>query len=228
MKKRDMRQLFVSHASVDRRAVERIVAYLEARGVKCWIAPRDIPPQSVYADAIGSAMKSARGCLVALTVNANASEAVKRELELASKYKKPFIPVKLERVEPALGLDYYLSNAQWLDYAADRDRALDRLIERVNGALPGPVFESGWIEKAPRDWSLAEQPFGLLGIIGVILDPIAGAIGDALSTDFVVRADQGDVLKVHSNVDELVRDAKLPIRVRFRRQDGKAVEVQKS
>src|SRR5215469_8133834 len=44
--------VFVSYASQDAAAAEVIVAALEARGLKCFIAPRDIPAGMEWATAI--------------------------------------------------------------------------------------------------------------------------------------------------------------------------------
>ena len=49
--------IFISHASEDAAVADKIVAYLEARGVPCWIASRDIPPRAIYADAIVEGMQ---------------------------------------------------------------------------------------------------------------------------------------------------------------------------
>ncbi|MGH6951737.1 MAG: toll/interleukin-1 receptor domain-containing protein [Vitreimonas sp.] len=136
-------RLFISHASEDAAVVNRILAYLEGRGVACWISSRDIPPRAIYADAITEAVKECSACLVVLSRSANESKAVKRELELASHYDKPFIPVLIDNTEPAEGLDYYLRNTQWVDYGRDGDRALDRI---AGGAPPAPdaTATSGW------------------------------------------------------------------------------------
>ncbi len=44
--------VFVSYASQDAAVANSIVETLEAHGIKCWIAPRDVRPGTVYADAI--------------------------------------------------------------------------------------------------------------------------------------------------------------------------------
>lgn len=129
-------RLFISHASEDSATVDRIVAYLEARGAPCWISSRDIPPRAIYADAITAAMQACSGCAVVLSAAANQSKAVKRELELASHYDKPFIPIRIDASEPAAGVDYYLRNTQWLDYRRDGERALDRIVGQAPGASP--------------------------------------------------------------------------------------------
>ena len=44
-----MRDVFVSYATEDRSTAEAVCAALEASGLRCWIAPRDIHPGSVWA-----------------------------------------------------------------------------------------------------------------------------------------------------------------------------------
>ena len=131
-----MARLFISHAHDDADTAARIVAYLESHGTPCWISSRDIPPRSIYADAITEAMQASSACVVLLTSAANQSKALKRELELASHYEKPFIPIRVDGVEPAAGLDYYLRNTQWVEYARDGDEALDRIVAAGRDVSP--------------------------------------------------------------------------------------------
>ncbi|HET9567503.1 MAG TPA: toll/interleukin-1 receptor domain-containing protein, partial [Vicinamibacterales bacterium] len=131
-----MARLFISHAHDDADTAARIVAYLESHGTPCWISSRDIPPRSIYADAITEAMQACSACVVLLTGAANQSKALKRELELASHYEKPFIPIRVDGVEPAAGLDYYLRNTQWVEYARDGDEALDRIVAAGRDVSP--------------------------------------------------------------------------------------------
>jgi TIR domain len=142
-------QLFISHAHDDAAAAARIMAYLEAHGVACWISSRDIPPRAIYADAITEAMLASSGCAVLITGAANQSKAVKREVELASHYNKPFIPIRVNGSEPGAGLDYYLRNTQWVDYARDGERALDRIVGALQGG-PTPVSSFAPTRRTPR------------------------------------------------------------------------------
>ena len=90
----------------------------------------------ISADAITEAMQACSACVVLLTSAANQSKALKRELELASHYEKPFIPIRVDGVEPAAGLDYYLRNTQWVEYARDGDEALDRIVDAGRDVSP--------------------------------------------------------------------------------------------
>lgn len=81
-------RLFISHASKDAAIADKIVSFLEARGVPCWISSRDILPRSKYADAIVEGMQSCSACAVLVSATSNASDEVKREVDLASRKKK--------------------------------------------------------------------------------------------------------------------------------------------
>lgn len=131
-------RLFISHANGDSATADKIVAYLEAHGVPCWIASRDIPPRAVYAEAIVDAIEACSACAVLVTADANKSDAIKREVELASHGKKPFIPVRVDGAEPSRGLAYYLRNIQWIEYKRDGTRALDRIVAHLGSGAAAP------------------------------------------------------------------------------------------
>ena len=78
MKKYD---IFVSHSSKDDNIVMPIVSALEAKGIKCWIAPRDVI--GPYAKAITEAIKSSKIFLLCLSHNSAVSEHVLNEIEIA-------------------------------------------------------------------------------------------------------------------------------------------------
>ncbi|MFO0201739.1 MAG: toll/interleukin-1 receptor domain-containing protein [Alphaproteobacteria bacterium] len=159
-------RLFISHANEDEATVNRIVSYLEAHGIPCWVAARDIPPRAIYADAITEAIQACSGCAVVLSAASNASKAVKRELELASHYDKPFIPLRIDATEPAAGVDYYLRNTQWLDYRRDGERALDRIVGQSAGA-PSPA-KAPTAQPSPRRVLSRFVPLVALILIGAI------------------------------------------------------------
>jgi hypothetical protein len=54
------RDVFISYASQDAAVAHAIVESLEAQGLKCWIAPRDVKPGAQYADAIVRAINEAK------------------------------------------------------------------------------------------------------------------------------------------------------------------------
>ena len=58
--------VFISHSSADKRAADAACGLLEARGIKCWIAPRDIRPGSDWGESIITAIEQTR--IVLLTI----------------------------------------------------------------------------------------------------------------------------------------------------------------
>jgi hypothetical protein len=72
--------LFVSHVSEDRSDAEDIVGELERRGVRCWIAPRNIRPGKPFDDEIAEAIDTSRAMLLIFSEHCNESEYIRREV----------------------------------------------------------------------------------------------------------------------------------------------------
>ncbi|MBV9554763.1 MAG: toll/interleukin-1 receptor domain-containing protein, partial [Alphaproteobacteria bacterium] len=88
--------LFVSHVSEDRGAAMDIVAELERRGVKCWIAPRDVHPGGHFDDEIVDAIEASRAVLLVFSDRCNESEYIRREITVAGESHKLIIPFRIE------------------------------------------------------------------------------------------------------------------------------------
>ncbi|MBI1250462.1 MAG: TIR domain-containing protein [Alphaproteobacteria bacterium] len=172
-------RLFISHAGEDAERANRIVAHLEARGAPCWVAPRDIPLKSVYAEEITRALQTCKACAVIVSAASNNSAAVKRELELASHYGKPFVPIRIDATEPGPGLDYYLRNTQWLDLRSNEAAALDRLVAHLSSPsadAPAPAARTASSPPPPPPPSSARtRP--ILFAVGGLTALVALAIG---------------------------------------------------
>lgn len=115
--------VFISYAAADYHAAATICAQLEAHGVGCWIAPRDIDNDLLpYTQAIERGISQARAVVVMVSGVASLSVHIPRELDLALARKLPIVPVRLEDVEPSGQLNYLLRTCQWLN-AFDTDLA---------------------------------------------------------------------------------------------------------
>jgi hypothetical protein len=127
--------VFISYASEDFGQASTICATLEAAGIGCWIAPRDIDSQPLpYPEAIRLGLSRASAVVVIVSEAANLSVHVPRELDLALSRKLTIIPVRVENVAPRGQLDYLLRTCQWLD-AYDRGR--EAIAQELLGRLPG-------------------------------------------------------------------------------------------
>ena len=61
--------VFISHSSKDKPVADAVCANLEAAGVRCWIAPRDIAPGEDWPTAI--TMASAQSRIMVLIFSAS-------------------------------------------------------------------------------------------------------------------------------------------------------------
>jgi len=75
--------VFLSYSAADKDTALAVLAGLEKQGIRCWIAPRDIPAGSEYGQQIVDAVKACRVFVVVFSTGANASPHVRREVERA-------------------------------------------------------------------------------------------------------------------------------------------------
>ncbi len=106
---------FVCHASEDHDVADTLRAALETHGLRCWIAPRDVPAGANYADAIVSGIVGSDAVLLVFSHYADASPHVRRELEQAVNNDLRIVPVRIEDKMPSPEVRYYLGSWQWLD-----------------------------------------------------------------------------------------------------------------
>jgi len=121
--------LFVSHVSQDKDAAMQVVEELERRGLRCWIAPRNVRPGRPFDDEIANAIETCQAMLLIFSERCNDSEYIRREVTVAGESHKVVIPFRIENVEPKRGLRVRLSDLHWLDGFASREKAIDELID---------------------------------------------------------------------------------------------------
>ena len=126
---------FVSYASPDREKAFEIADSLEARGLKCWIAPRNVRPGREYGDEIIRGIENSRCLILVLSEAANESIYVRREAERAVSKRKPIFPIRIEDVLPSPGLELFVSATHWIDaWSANRVAAFDQIADLLAGA----------------------------------------------------------------------------------------------
>ena len=109
------RDVFISHSSADSKLAYAMCDYLEEKGIRCWIAPRNIPVGVKYGKSIIMGIKTCKIMVVLFNRNSNASEAVETEVERAFNYKTILIPFKLDETIPSDSLEFSFGSFQWLD-----------------------------------------------------------------------------------------------------------------
>ena len=107
-------EVFISHSHKDKVIADGVCANLEAAGIRCWIAPRDITPGVDWPTAILRAINVSRIMVLVFSAHSNTSDDVSRELILAANKKLVIVPFRIENVEPEPGKQYYLAQTHWL------------------------------------------------------------------------------------------------------------------
>jgi TIR domain len=105
-----LHKVFISHASSDRVAAEKLCRYLESNGLTCWIAPRDIPAGAIWGEAIVDAISRAAIFVVLVSRQSNKSSHVLREVERATSKQKFILPVLLDGEPLEKGLSIFCLN----------------------------------------------------------------------------------------------------------------------
>jgi DNA-binding beta-propeller fold protein YncE len=167
--------VFVSHSHVDKLAADAACAALEAKGIRCWIAPRDISPGQDWASSIVQAIQGAQIVLLVFSRHANESDQVKREVDCAANSRKVLLPLRIDDVLPEASLKFYLGTPHWLDAITP---PFEAHLEKLAAACSSLLAVTG---RSPQD---AASP-----ITG--LAPTPGITADAAGDRDIPAADQG-------------------------------------
>jgi hypothetical protein len=128
--------VLISYSNKDKRVADAVCAALEARGIRCWIAPRDILPGYQYGKAIIRAINGARVLVLIFSSNSNKSQQVIREVERSVSKGLPIIPFRIEDVLPTEDMEFFVSAAHWLDaWTPPLEPHLNQLAESVSSLL---------------------------------------------------------------------------------------------
>lgn len=124
--------IFVSYATTDKPIADALVANLEAKQLRCWIAPRDVLPGKPYAEALADAIDESHLLILVFSSGSNVSPQVMREVERAVHKDIPIIPFRIENIVPTKGMAYLVEGLHWLDaITPPLQNHLDRLSETV-------------------------------------------------------------------------------------------------
>lgn len=152
--------VFISYSKDDAPQAEQICQLLGKEGIHCWIAPRDVSPGKPYGEQIIQAISDADALVLVLSPSANASRFVRSEVERGFSKGKSVIPIRLERVEPSLGLELFVSSAHWIDaWGTPLEAAVRRLAGAVRSQTESAQSETEAVAAPPPpdDQTLGEE-----------------------------------------------------------------------
>lgn len=149
--------VFISYSSQNMEAAQAICHVLEQNEIRCWMAPRDIPPGSDYGDVIVDAIKASRAVVVLFSETAATSQYVKSEINVAFEEQKTLIPFRLDKT-PLKGQNLLILNkTHWIDAYPDYKTKFNDLVRAVASSIgkdiliePGPVPKPTPFDKFKR------------------------------------------------------------------------------
>jgi TIR domain len=131
-----MHEVLISYSTKDKLWADAACAALEAHGIRCWIAPRDIMPGTEWGAAIIAGIDACKVMVVIFSASANESPQVRREVERAITKGLTVVPCRVEDVKPVGAMEYALGNTHWLDvFTPPVERQMNRLAESVEALL---------------------------------------------------------------------------------------------
>jgi len=149
------RDVFVSYSQPDRDVALELVSWVEAHGIACWVAPRDVAPAADWAAEIIDAIAAARVMVLVFSTSANTSPQVRREVERAVHKGVSVLPVRIEDVLPSRSLEYFLSTQHWLDaFPPPREPHYARLCNHLDSIR---LTDASAVPEAPRATQLGAE-----------------------------------------------------------------------
>ena len=110
--------LFISHAErKDGAQAQELCKALEARGLRCFLAPRNLKPGEDWPSALARAIPRCRMLVVLLSRAGLESNFVQREVERADSRQIPLFPVRLEPLSLDERMELFLGRTQCFDVA---------------------------------------------------------------------------------------------------------------
>lgn len=125
------REIFLSHASRDRRFTQRLAATLRDHGLPVWYSETNLVGAQQWHDEIGRALERCDWFVLVLSPSATRSVWVKRELSYALRdlrYDNHIVPILHKPCDFAGKLSWTLPGFQIIDFTADHERGCEDLL----------------------------------------------------------------------------------------------------
>lgn len=123
--------VFICYSSQEMEVAQEICQVLEQNEIRCWMAPRDIPPGSDFGDNIDEAIMACKVVVVIFSETAAISQWVKGELNIAFEERKTIIQFRIDQT-PLKGQNRVMLNkTHWIDAYPDYHAKFNDLVKAV-------------------------------------------------------------------------------------------------
>jgi hypothetical protein len=160
---------FISYPHQNKAVADAACAMVEAAGIRCWSAPRDVDPGDEWAEAIVNAIDHCTVMILIFSSHANQSKQVRREVQRAFDRDVPVVPFRVENVMPEKSLAYYMGPVHWLDaLTPPLEEHLQKLLARVKAL----------VEAKPATGVGGETPLPAHAVAAIVADETTVAAAD--------------------------------------------------
>ncbi|MBI5211123.1 MAG: TIR domain-containing protein [Elusimicrobia bacterium] len=151
--------VFLSYSSEDKEVAQCLCGVLEAAGIRCWIAPRDVVAGQDYAEAIVDAIDQGAVFVLLLSSSSNESPHVRREAERAASKAKRIVPLRIQDIVPGKSIQYFIGSSHWMDaleppfepkFQAAAQAILRHLGKPAGAPVPNPAAPAAVPALAPQ------------------------------------------------------------------------------
>ena len=163
--------VFISYSVKDSNTAQGLCAFLEAKGIRCWLSNRDVAIGESFARQIIHAISDSSVFILLCSEHCYQSEQCLNEVEMAIRRNKAIIPFMLDDSEMGADYMYFLRTKQWIKYnssswQSDILNTLNSLLNNVPKASKvkeHPNFSSERItiddntSEKGKDWNVRTQ-----------------------------------------------------------------------
>ena len=208
---------FISHKSNDAELARDLCEGIEANGLTCWIAPRNVTPGHSYAVACVEGIESSEALILLASALALASPQILSEIDQAHKRGIPIYTILLGRPKISKEVDYYISRLHWLEAGSSSAETLAATLAAVmTRALPwedaaqAPSFLRNviYLRTARLRAALVSFAIFALAIYGTVWQLNRGLDADFRRLAYVEVAAQGTPMKLTTRVWLLASDTR--------------------
>jgi hypothetical protein len=107
--------VFISYSTKDKTIADAVCAKLEEHRIRVWIAPRDVPAGSNFAQSIIRAINNCKVFVLIWSANTNTSNHILNEINQAFDQGITIIPFRIQDIQPTDEMRYYFGRTHWLD-----------------------------------------------------------------------------------------------------------------
>ena len=167
-------EVFISYSNKDKAVADALCATLEAKSIRCWVAPRDIAAGNSWGGSIIEAIEDAQVMVLVYSRHSNLSPQIIREVERAVAKGLLIVPFRIEAAPMSKDMEYFLSASHWFDaltppleihlgHFAEMVRLI--LFKKAKDATPGAAHAATVQPRA----NLGAWLGAAVGLMGVVL-----------------------------------------------------------